>query len=49
MLTLLSWMPADKVSKKDYNRRSSSGNWIEDRVTWREERDYKKAMGYEGY
>ena len=40
------WSLADKVSKKDFNRRSSSGNWIEDRVTWKEEMSYKKAMGY---
>lgn len=32
--------------KKDLSRRSSSGNWIEDRVTWKEELNYKKAMGY---
>ena len=35
-----------KSSKQDFNRRSSSGNWIEDRVTWKEELGYKKAMGY---
>lgn len=32
--------------KKDLQRRTSSGNWIEDRVTWKEELYYKKAMGY---
>jgi hypothetical protein len=32
--------------KKDLNRRGSSGNWIEDRVTWKEEMAYKRAMGY---
>lgn len=32
--------------KKDLHRRTSSGNWIEDRVTWKEELSYKKAMGY---
>lgn len=32
--------------KQDFNRRSSSGNWFEDRVTWKEEMGYKKAMGY---
>ena len=31
---------------QDFNKRSSSGNWIEDRVTWKEELSYKKAMGY---
>ena len=37
----------DKNSKKkDLHRRTSSGNWIEDRVTWKEELNYKKAMGY---
>lgn len=33
-------------SKQDLTRRTSSGNWIEDRVTWKEEMSYKKAMGY---
>ena len=37
---------ADKAGKPDYNRRTSSGNWIDDRVTWKEELNYKKAMGY---
>lgn len=39
---------ADPVSKvkKDYSRRTSSGNWIEDRVTAKEQIMYKKAMGY---
>lgn len=31
---------------KDYNRRTSSGNWIEDRVTAKEQIMYKKLMGY---
>lgn len=35
-----------KPAKHNFNRRSSSGNWIEDRVTWKEEMGYKKAMGY---
>lgn len=39
--------PADgRIGKHDFNRRSSSGNWFEDRVTWKEEMGYKKAMGY---
>jgi hypothetical protein len=38
--------PSDKHPRKDLNRRTSSGNWIEDRVTWKEELNYKKAMGY---
>ena len=33
-------------SKPCYKRRGSSGNWLEDRVTWKEEWFYKKAMGY---
>ena len=36
----------EKHPRKDLNRRTSSGNWIEDRVTWKEELNYKKAMGY---
>lgn len=32
--------------KRDLNRRTSTGNWLEDRVTWKEEMKYKKAMGY---
>jgi len=35
-----------KPGKQNFDRRSSSGNWIEDRVTWKEEVGYKKAMGY---
>jgi hypothetical protein len=39
--------PADATKRKgDFNRRTSSGNWIEDRVTWKEEMAYKKAMGF---
>ncbi|KAK9836350.1 hypothetical protein WJX81_007690 [Elliptochloris bilobata] len=34
------------AGKRDLTRRNSSGNWIEDRVTWKEEVTYKKAMGY---
>ncbi len=39
---------ADPAAKKakDFSRRTSSGNWINDRVTWKEELNYKKAMGY---
>ena len=48
-ITLRRWPPprcprADKGGKKDLNRRTSSGNWIDDRVTWKEELNYKKAM-----
>jgi hypothetical protein len=32
--------------KPCYKRRGSSGNWLEDRMTWKEEWFYKKAMGY---
>ena len=28
------------------HRRSSSGNWVQDRLTWREEAEYKRALGY---
>ena len=35
-----------KPGKRDLSRRSSSGNWIEDRVTWKEELNYKRAMRY---
>lgn len=37
---------ASNEKTTDFNRRSSSGNWLEDRVTWKEEMSYKKAMGY---
>lgn len=37
-------LSADKPGKQDLNRRTSSGNWIDDRVTWKEELNYKKAM-----
>ena len=35
-----------KSGKGDFNRRTSSGNWVEDKVTWKEEQAYKKAMGF---
>lgn len=35
-----------KPPKYSYSKRGSSCNWIEDRVTWKEELNYKKAMGY---
>jgi hypothetical protein len=38
--------PAKAAAKRDCRRRGSSGNWIEDRVTWQEEMAYKKAMGF---
>jgi hypothetical protein len=38
--------PTGKPGKRDFTRRTSSGNWLEDRVTWKEELGYKKAMGY---
>lgn len=37
---------ANGKSKQDLSRRTSSGNWIDDRVTWREELAYKRSMGY---
>ena len=42
-------MPAETDKhrqKKDLSRRRSSGNWIEDRVTWKEALNNKKAKGY---
>lgn len=38
--------PRAGKSKQDLSRRTSSGNWIEDRVTWKEEMSYKRAMGF---
>lgn len=38
--------PVRAKAAKDYNRRTSSGNWIEDRVTAKEQITYKKLMGY---
>ena len=38
---------SSKASKKrDPNKRGSSGNWIADRITWQEEINYKRLMGY---
>ena len=37
---------ADAEKPRDFSRRTSSGNWIQDRVTWKEELSYKRAMGY---
>lgn len=31
---------------KDFTQRSTSGDWLYDHATWKEELDYKKAMGY---
>lgn len=35
-------------SKKvlDFGRRSGSGDWVKDRVSWKEELQYKIDMGY---
>lgn len=33
--------------ERDLSRRTSTGNWLEDRVTWHEEKAYRKAMGYQ--
>lgn len=38
--------PAKAANKRDFKRRGSSGNWLEDRVTWKEEMAYKRAMGF---
>ncbi|KAI5062284.1 hypothetical protein GOP47_0022823 [Adiantum capillus-veneris] len=32
--------------RKDFTKRSASGDWLDDNVTWKEELDYKNAMGY---
>jgi hypothetical protein len=32
--------------EKTCSRRSSSGDWFSDRLTWREELSYKKDMGF---
>ena len=38
---------AQPKGKRDLKeRRTSTSNWIEDRVTWKEEKLYKQAMGY---
>ena len=38
------------ASKPKYSRpRGSSGNWVQDRVTWQEELAYKKAMGFRAF
>lgn len=34
--------------KRDYVRRGSSGNWTDDRLSWKEELRYKKTMGFAG-
>ncbi|MCO5547763.1 hypothetical protein L7F22_001215 [Adiantum nelumboides] len=31
---------------KDFTKRSASGDWLDDHATWKEELDYKHAMGY---
>lgn len=36
----------NRLGRPDFSRRTSSGNWMDDRVTWKEELAYKKAMGY---
>ncbi|KFM23229.1 hypothetical protein F751_3420 [Auxenochlorella protothecoides] len=35
-----------KSSGRNLNRRTSTGNWAGDRLTWQEEMRYKKAMGF---
>ena len=37
---------AGKKGDQSFNRRGSSGNWIQDRISWKEELNYKRAMGY---
>lgn len=42
--------PAPAGAKpKNYARRGSSGNWLQDRVTWQEELAYKKVMGFRAF
>ncbi|KAA8492377.1 Inner centromere protein-related protein pic1 [Porphyridium purpureum] len=36
---------AVKEKKKRYRARTSTGNWVRDRLTWQEEMEYKKKMG----
>eukprot|EP00877_Chromochloris_zofingiensis_P004084 jgi/Chrzof1/13677/Cz08g07210.t1 len=41
--------PANVVAKgrkRDFNKRGSSGDWTNDKITWQEEITYKKSMGY---
>ena len=33
-------------NKRNLSKRNSSGNWGEDRLTWKEEMKYKMGMGY---
>lgn len=39
-------LPGKPAAKRDLRKRTSSGDWVEDRVTWREELEYKKVMGF---
>lgn len=32
--------------KPDFSRRSSSGDWARDKLTWQEEVEYRRAMGF---
>lgn len=32
--------------KRSFRKRTSSGNWLEDRLTWKEQMSYKRAMGF---
>ena len=33
--------------KPDFSRRSSSGDWAEDKLTWQEEVEYRRTMGFD--
>ena len=33
--------------KPDFSRRSSSGDWAEDKLTWQEEVEYRRIMGFD--
>jgi len=35
------------TNRPRYRRRTSSGDWVRDRLTWREEAAYRKALGFD--
>jgi|AntRauMFilla1563_2_1112583.scaffolds.fasta_scaffold334287_1 hypothetical protein len=38
--------PPNAKGGRNLSKRNSSGNWMEDRLTWKEEMKYKMGMGY---
>jgi hypothetical protein len=34
------------LRRRDFHRRSKSGEWLADKFTWKEEYQYKLQMGY---